>query len=66
MIRGSDAASVVSNGGPIFAGLGDLFDRFLELLRQGQEAAAVAEAKRGGIDDVNELTNLVFLTSTRK
>ncbi len=46
--------------GSAFAGMGDLFERFWELLRQGQESAAIAEAKAGGITDVNELTNLVF------
>jgi hypothetical protein len=51
-----------AEAGSVLAGLGDLIDRFRELVAKGQDASAVAAARENGIRDVNELTNLVFFS----
>jgi hypothetical protein len=61
----SDAPVLPATGSPedsIFGGLGDVIDRFRELIADGQELAALASARQNGVRDENELTNLVFFS----
>jgi hypothetical protein len=52
--------AAASPGRAILAILGDLANRFAELVSAGQAALAVTLAYQRGVHDINKLTNLVF------